>query len=451
MTYLSNLRRVAVGLALAACIAIVNSMTGGTAWAQVGNAYYFVDEAKLPFDALPGASAMWGVHKGAGYRIEVPHDWNGDLVMYAHGFRGEDAELTVSNPRIREYLISQGFAWAASSFSRNRYDIKAGVQDTMALAKLFNGLVDKPGRVFITGHSMGGHVTGVAIEQYPRAFAGAVPMCGVMSDVEEFDFIADFNMVAQAVTGFPAQFPPDPNYPFTVAPFLIGALGAPYPFVLTPEGEKLKAVTENLSGGERPGFDFAFVFWNAFGTLGTPPLPFLLQFGGDDGSVFGISPGNVYDNIDTVYQLDSDPALSPEEEILNANVLRVASDPQGRHPNGLAGIPVISGDIQIPVVSIHTIGDLFVPFSHEQTYARRVAAHGKADMLVTRAIRDVGHCFFAIPEEAAAFQALLDWVDTGVKPAGDDVLDAANVAAADFGCNFTLFDRPIPGLSACTP
>ena len=78
---------------------------------------YFVDESKLPFDALPGTSTTryWGVHGGAGYRIEVPHDWNGELVLYAHGFRGTGLELTVSDPRIRPYLIANGYAWAASS------------------------------------------------------------------------------------------------------------------------------------------------------------------------------------------------------------------------------------------------------------------------------------------------------------------------------------------------
>jgi len=35
---------------------------------------YFVDESKLPFDALAGTTTAryWGVHGGAGYRIEVP-------------------------------------------------------------------------------------------------------------------------------------------------------------------------------------------------------------------------------------------------------------------------------------------------------------------------------------------------------------------------------------------
>ncbi len=74
---------------------------------------YFVDESTLPFAALPGATALWGVHTGAGFRAEVPDDWNGTLVVWAHGFRGTGLELTVDNHPLRALLIPLGFAWAA--------------------------------------------------------------------------------------------------------------------------------------------------------------------------------------------------------------------------------------------------------------------------------------------------------------------------------------------------
>ena len=57
---------------------------------------YVVDESTLPFDALPGfedADRQWGVLDNAGYQIEIPADWNGELVMWAHGFRGEGTVL----------------------------------------------------------------------------------------------------------------------------------------------------------------------------------------------------------------------------------------------------------------------------------------------------------------------------------------------------------------------
>ncbi len=54
-----------------------------------------------------------------------------------------------------------------------------------------------------------------------------------------------------------------------------------------------------------------------------------------------------------------------------------------------------------------------------------------------RAIRSAGHCEFNANEAGAAFDDLVSWVDTGHRPAGDDVTDAAKVADANFGCAFT--------------
>jgi pimeloyl-ACP methyl ester carboxylesterase len=390
---------------------------------------YFVDQSKLPFDALSGTSTtrLWGVHGNAGFRIEVPDNWNGDLVMYAHGFRGTGLELTVSNPRIRRFLVERGYAWAASSFSKNGYDVKEGVKDTLALAQLFNARVGHPRRTWITGHSMGGHITGVAIEQYPQVFAGALPMCGVMGDNELFDYFLDYHLVAQALAGIPARFPFPADYAATVVPAAKAALWTAFPFVPNANGLPLFGVMINQSGGPRPEAATSVALW----------ADFLFTLGVGDGTL-GVAAGNVQDNSATVYQIDVDPALSPAELALNAAVLRVAQDPQGRHPNGLANIPPISGRLPIPVVSIHTIGDLFVPFSMEQIYAWRAAAVGAADLLVTRAIRDHGHCGFAVQEEEAAFAALVDWVVNDVKPAGDDILNPAAVADPKFGCQFSL-------------
>ncbi|MFN3417557.1 MAG: alpha/beta hydrolase, partial [Caldimonas sp.] len=128
-----------------------------------------LDEAALAFEALPGTTTtrLHGVLGGAGYRIEVPENWNGRLVMYAHGYRGTNVPLTVSNPPIRAHLIANGYAWAASSYSKNYYDVRAGVEDTNALALAFSRLTGlaEPTRRYIIGHSMGGHITGAAIEE----------------------------------------------------------------------------------------------------------------------------------------------------------------------------------------------------------------------------------------------------------------------------------------------
>ena len=48
--------------------------------------------------------------------------------------------------------------------------------------------------VYMTGASMGGQVTAVAIEHFPRAFVGAMPVCGVLGDAELFDYFLDFHL-----------------------------------------------------------------------------------------------------------------------------------------------------------------------------------------------------------------------------------------------------------------
>ena len=387
---------------------------------------YFVDETKLPFDALAGTTTTrrWGVHGGAGYRIEVPGNWNGELVLYAHGFRGSGLELTVSNPPIRRYLIEHGFAWAASSYATNGYDVTQGVKDTHDLGTLFNGLVANPSRVYFTGTSMGGHITGVAIEQYPNAYDGAMPMCGVMGDNTLFDYFVENHLAAHALAGLDVPFPFPADYTTTIVPQLRTLFGAPFPSTLTHLGQKFAGVVENLSGGDRPMFDPGFRFSATGGN-------FLLAQG------VGFAKGTVT-NVDTVYQTDPDPALSAEELALNATILRIELDPQARHEKGLAGIPGIEGALSIPVLSMHTLGDLFVPFSMEQIYARRAAANGANALLVTRAIRDINHCGFNTTEMERGFADLVNWVSHSVKPAGDDILTPAVVANPNFGCNFTV-------------
>jgi hypothetical protein len=103
------------------------------------------------------------------------------------------------------------------------------------------------------------------------------------------------------------------------------------------------------------------------------------------------------------------------------------------------------------MLTLHTLGDLFVPFHMEQEYAARVAAHGASHLLVQRATRDFGHCTFTPLELVQTFVDLVTWVEGGVKPAGDNVLDAAAVADPNFGCTFTdkasprLWDNPALG------
>jgi hypothetical protein len=254
---------------------------------------------------------------------------------------------------------------------------------------------------------------------------------------ELFDYFLDFHLLAQALTGIP-PYPYQPDYQPVVVPMLKAALGTPYPTVLNAAGMNLRAATIQISGGARPGFPFAFdVMWGNF------------LFNQSTVEDVGVAPGRVMGNFDTVYQLDGDPALSGDEQALNLNVQRIAPDPQGLHPNGLANIPRVNGTITIPTLSMHTIADLFAPFSMEQIYKRRVDDNAASDLLVQRAYRQAGHCAFTVPEQEQAFTALANWVKNGVKPAGDDVLTPSVVAEPTYGCTFSQPGVTRPGFSAC--
>ncbi|SDT81361.1 phthalyl amidase [Actinoplanes derwentensis] len=376
-----------------------------------------------PFTALPGATTHTGIRAGAAWRIEVPKRWNGRLVVYAHGYRGTGTTVYVTDPDLRAHYIDRGFAWAASSYATNGYDVSQGVQDTQALIGLFKRVTRKnPVKTYISGASMGGHVTAVAIERYPRTFAGAMPYCGVLGDVELFDYFLDAGVTAAALAQVDIEFPlrPDAGYPARWAA-QVARIRASLPKATWSD------VLERRSGGERPGFPQAFAYWDAASQGG---LPFLFSvWPGLSGGTAGIASGNLTDNRRTVYQIDDRRKLTTAERALNASVLRV-----GR--TATDGVPRVAGRPSIPVLSLHGIGDLFVPFSMEQEYAR------SSRSFVSRAIRDVTHCGFTAPELTNGFDDLVTWVEHGRRPAGDPILDRRAVAAPDFGCRFTVGTRP---------
>jgi len=416
---------------------------------QVDTSRFVIDPASLPFNALPNTSTarFWGVTDGAGWRVEIPDNWNGDLILYAHGYAGEGAQLGVQNPNtLRPHLIARGYAWAASSYRANGYVPGTGAEDTHALLKIIkqevklNGKKPKVNRVYLYGVSMGGHVVGHMIERWGNSYAGALPTCGVMGDNELFDFFQDMYLLAETVVGntptvpTPADYFTNPQQGWLVTR---EKLGTPYPTTLTPAGVTFKQLIENLSGGDRPIYDQGFV--------GANGGAFAFNFGSAVSS-----PGR--ENLETVYQLDTNPALSPEEQTFNASIVRVPLDKQVRDKNGIfnsaTSSPYIEGKFKIPVVSLHTLGELFVPFHMQQIYARRAIEAGNDHLLVQRAIRGRAHCEFLPAELNVAFDDLVNWVVNDVKPEGDDILNPAAVAAPSFGCRFTAPGHP-GNLPAC--
>ena len=408
----------------------------------------FAAMAALPTDVVNMASSSrWaGVLKGAAYMVEVPVNWNGKLVMFAHGYAGTGPALIVSPPPIRRHLIQSGYAWAASSYSSNYYDVRAGVEDTNALALAFTSIAAQNGRplaapvrTYITGRSMGGHIAAAAVERETLATAvnkvqyhAALPMCGVMAGADLFNVFAGMQVAAQALAGVPNQpFAKWAEVQAQVSASLFTsfptAASPGLPIITTAKGAQFASVVKNLTGGERPmfaqGFEYGGSYRFAYG-----------GFGGD-GTINGILNQNNLDTQALRYTIEGDAAAS---NALNASAQKLTAQPDANRlrRDGLRWIPAVNGEFKVPVLSIHTLGDLYVPFGMQQSYAKRALQKG-SQLLVQRVQRGAAHCDFTVAEQVESFDALAQWEQGGAKPPGDDVLTAAVVATPSYGCAFT--------------
>ncbi len=376
------------------------------------------------FDALPGARAIFGETAGgdyprAGYKIEVPDAWNGSVLYFAHGFRGNGRDLTVEAPPIRDYLISHGYAWAASSYSANGYDPGTAENDTYRLRDIFAEKIGAPKRSYIYGQSMGGHVTSLALERHPTAYDGALSECGVVSGHEELDYLISWAALSGYFAGKDLfSLTGDAGKLIKVLQNDIGSTLGP-PNDLTAKGKAFENAVEHLTGGPRPFFGEGFV------------VNYVLNFGLLVQAAAQPAISNaVAENQSTVYSIDEGNGVSSDQ--LNREVSRIAADPKYRDAAKYPEFADFTGKIQRPYLTLHGTGDLFVPISLEQSYRRIVDAAGSGDLLVQRAIRRAGHCIFTQEERISAFEDLVNWVENGKKPVGENLLGDLSDAGRQF-------------------
>ena len=118
---------------------------------------------------------------GSVYRLVRPSNWNGILVLYAHGFVSKDVPvgITPDDELVISLLAPRGFAVAVSSFDENGWVVKDGTQRTHQLLGLFTSKFGKPARVYAAGASMGGLIAIRLIETWPGEFAGVLPASAV--------------------------------------------------------------------------------------------------------------------------------------------------------------------------------------------------------------------------------------------------------------------------------
>jgi len=348
-----------------------------------------------------------GRYEGGAYHIEVPPNWNGGLVLFAHGIQYDRVAL-VDLP-ISQVVVRSGYAWAASSYRDKGYIPHLAVEDMLALRRVFEREVGRPRWTILYGQSMGGHVVTASLELHPGMYQAALAECGGVDGIWEADYLMAYTAAAEYISGIRFLDAADRQAFGRMQGEWIRVMGTPGAY--TDKGQHFDSVVKYLMGGDLP-----------MRIEGLKPR-YLANLTQREDPITSQNMGQR--NVDTrqlVYQIDPGLGLSADE--LNANVRRATAPPGVRTHEQDPVYAELTGKITVPLLTLHTTGDGWVPFSHEQRYRQRTMQAGTTDLLVQRAIRRPSHCDFNNEEREQAFDDLVNWLERGVKPAGDDVLTA---------------------------
>ena len=363
-------------------------------------------------ERIPGPKYLEGeIGPGTLYAIYYPEEWNGDLVLYAHGYTDPAGPLVLpplgtGMQEARDQILARHFAIAFSSYKENGWAVQDAVIRTRQLIGLFTSKFGKPGEVFLMGHSMGGTVTIMLAEKNPQLISGALPMAGPIGGAQlEIDYVANVRILFDyffpgVIRGDALDVPEDLNFYSEVVPAVM-ALFSP----LNPEAAANVFKAMRLASVDQVAIRYLNATELAMGLLRALAYQVI---GVRD--MTGRTHGHVMtDNMQTAYTITG--VAQPD---INAGVDRFQSTPDAE--NYLAHYYLPDGRLRVPVLTLHKTRDADVPIFHEVEYARIAAQAGGSGLLVQRTIEAFGHSDFTAEQTLQAFDDLVAWVRTGVKP-----------------------------------
>jgi hypothetical protein len=326
--------------------------------------------------------------------------WNGVLVVYAHGYvspqlplalpAGELGQIQLPDGQSAvEFILDQGFAFATTSYSTNGYAVGVAEQDLNALVDRFWAPLPPvlPRTTLLVGASEGGIITVQQIEKHPSMYQGGLAMCGPVGGMPaQIQYLGDFRVVFdqffQNVFRFGVVDVPEDAY------LDWGKYESTIQDVILRHPSKSAQLFEITNAAWVPDVPETWV------ATAQQSLHFSV-FGTND--MIATAGGNPYENDDLWYTgARSDIAL-------NAKVERVEA--WGGGPGYVAAHYQPSGNLVVPLVTLHNPLDPQVPYWHEAMYAELVGG----SPLLTQLTSSVpyGHCAFEPAEVVGAFNALI--------------------------------------------
>lgn len=370
-------------------------------WALLGIALAMAPTGTVA-SAAPAVDCDEGLHMDdAVYRICMPATWNGDLLIYAYGYVSPLRPVEIPDEQIKppgsslgfdEFATSQGYAFAVSDYGTNGLAVKPGMDHIIDLIDVFTGLERVPEKVILVGFSEGGQIVTLLLEQYPDLFAGGLVACGPYGSFrDQTNYFGDVRTLFDYY--FPDVMPPSPVdipqtlmdtwetsfYTDTVKPVITDpANAATVDEFLTVAGVAFDA--------DRPAVRTTIIenllWYNVVGT-------------NNGRTVLG---GQPYDNQGRLFSGSSD------DEALNDEIQRFTADPTAL--TRMDALYETTGNLSVPLVSLHTTGDPTVPYIQASLYGEKVTRMRRADFYRHFRVDAYGHCTFGALDLLGAVSAL---------------------------------------------
>ncbi len=371
-----------------------------------------------------------GEINGAPYRITVPPNWNGTLLVYAHGYRDKaDHPGEIDNrsvelapaPALVPPLLAQGYALAGSAFKDNGWSIDDGIKDTKDLTVFFRENVARPDRTILWAISFGAFVGFKSMEQFDGIYDGVLCTCGEGSGATRiWDQGVPGFLAYDIIFGIPnswgtvGEVRNDLDFETEVAPKLVSEVSIPTNF---PKFEFIRLAAgipgQGLVPPPPPNFYPGWVLTDFF---------FLTEARAELQRRAG---GPFVQNIDQNYSLTPIekaylsslglPGAVVDSWLAQMNARRnIKAAPAAR--NYVRHNTDYNGKIRHPVLTMHTIIDPLVVVANESAYAELIAATSREELLFQTYTTGVGHCAFTGPQILTAVNAIDSWVRTGTRP-----------------------------------